>query len=116
VNGSSAHFEVHRNEGVAILSVSGEVDISHTEEYELARAEALDAGLPVVIDLENCEFIDSRGLQGIIQTFNLATERGQPFALAGSGTQVRRVLQVSGMANLLPYFRKLEDAVGHVRR
>jgi anti-sigma B factor antagonist len=116
VDRPGAHFDVRREEGIAILSISGELDLSQSAQYTLVRDEALGTGLPLVMNFEECEFIDSRGLQGIIQTFNLATEAGQPFALAGSGSQVRRVMELSGMANLLPYFRRLEDAVDHVRQ
>jgi len=112
----TAQFDVRREDGVAILSISGELDLSNVEEYELAQGEAIGTGLPVVMDFGGCEFIDSRGLQGIIETFNLATELGQPFALAGSGPQVRRVFDLTNMANLLPYFPGVEDAVQHVKQ
>jgi anti-sigma B factor antagonist len=115
VDRPGAHFDVRREDGIAILSVSGELDLSEMAQYTLARDEVLGAGLPLVMNFEACEFIDSSGLQGIIQTFNLAVEAGQPAALAGSGVQVKRVLHLSGMADLLPYFERLEDAVAHVR-
>jgi anti-sigma B factor antagonist len=109
-----AEFEVRRNDGTVILSISGELDVASAADFDLARAEALSTGLPVVIDLAECEFIDSSGVAGIIRTFDRATDADQPFALAGSGPQVRRVLDLSGMSQMLPYFRSLDEAIRHV--
>jgi anti-anti-sigma factor len=113
VNDEAAEFQVHRRDGVAVVSVSGELDAACTEGFDIACEEALSSGLPVVIDLEACDFIDSQGISGIIQTSHLASGAGRGFALAGSGPQVKRVLELSGMSRLLPYFENLEDAVNH---
>jgi anti-sigma B factor antagonist len=110
-----ADFRVERTDGVAVLRVLGELDLTGAAAYDRARAEALGAGLPLVIDLRECEFIDSLGLAGLIHAFNRATEAGKGFALAAPGEQTRRVLHASGMEEFLPCFRTLEDALGHVR-
>ncbi len=110
-----ATLELRRERDVVILAISGEFDLSCSDSLDEMREEALATGLPVVIDLTRCEFIDSHGLAGIIRAFNQSTDAGLPFALAGSGPQVRRVLEVAGLTVVLPYFRELEDAVQHVR-
>jgi anti-sigma B factor antagonist len=113
-HGDRAKFELRRYLDVAILSVSGEFDMAGVEEFKRLRVEAVNSELPVVIDLTECEFIDSLGLGAIIEAFSATTQAGKGFGLAGSGARVQRLLQISGMVDALPYFSSLEDAVNQV--
>jgi anti-anti-sigma factor len=115
-HGDTARFELREQLGVAILCVSGECDFAYAEEFDRLGADAVDTGLPVAVDLTGCEFIDSSGIGRIMKTFAGAREAGQRFALAGSGPQVARVLEVSGVTDALPYFPELEDAIAYLHR
>lgn len=100
---------LERNGQVAILAVEGEFDLASKDEFEeqLDKAIALEA--PLVVDLEHCRFIDSSGIAELMRSFELASDRG--FALAASGPQVHRVLDLVGIPRHMPTFDTREDAL-----
>jgi anti-anti-sigma factor len=116
MHGDKPEFELRRHEDVSVLSVSGELDMASVDEFKRLRAQALEAELPLAIDLTDCGFVDSLGLAGITMAYLAVTEAGQRFALAGSGSQVKQVIELTGMADAIPYFSDLAAAVEYLRR
>ncbi|MDF3299088.1 STAS domain-containing protein [Streptomyces tropicalis] len=52
-----------RPDGTALLTVSGEIDMSNSDAFAEALAKALDATAePLVLDLSAVEYLDSAGL------------------------------------------------------
>jgi anti-anti-sigma factor len=102
----AAKFTVKRRDGIGVLAAKGELDWAAAEAFRRARKEALSTGLPLVIDLTDCEFIDVAGIAWIIRTF----QAGHGFALVGAGPQVRRLLDLVGVAGLVPCFDDLGSA------
>lgn len=103
-------FKVHRRGGVTILATSGELDLAAADGYRAARAKAVASGLPLIIDLTDCVFIDSTGIACLVGTF----QAGSDVALVGSGPQVRSVLELVGLPDLVPTFESLQQAVDHM--
>jgi anti-sigma B factor antagonist len=101
--------------GVAVIDVPVELDLARAEEMRAAREKAVALGVPVVVNLADCDFIDSTGVGLVISAFREASEVGVPFALAGSGPQVRHVLELVGVHAVVPYFTSLPAAMEHVR-
>jgi N-acetylglucosaminyldiphosphoundecaprenol N-acetyl-beta-D-mannosaminyltransferase len=58
-------------------------------------------GAPVVIDLSDARFIDSAGLRIMVQTQQLAWQRGTTLIFAGAQPAVRNVLRNAGLELLL---------------
>lgn len=98
------HFHVDRTEdGAAIvLAVSGELDLaaSPTLEEELDRAFA-DSAEHLIIDLRELDFIDSTGLSVLVKAHQRAEDSGRRFGLVNGGSQVRRLLNLTGIAERL---------------
>jgi anti-sigma B factor antagonist len=67
-----------------------------TFEAELWRAESYGLGV-VVIDLGGVEFIGSSGLTALWSAQERARSRGWRLALAGLGSQLMRVLEITGL-------------------
>jgi anti-sigma B factor antagonist len=91
--------------GVERVSLEGELDRSVAEQLELALLTS--AGRPVVIDLTDCEFIDSSGIAQIVEHWRASD--GQ-LALAGAGSQTARVLETAGVVDGIETFETFEDA------
>ena len=108
-------FAVREESGVAVLAARGDIDYVATEAFRTAREDALALRLPLVIELSECDFIDSTGIACIIRSFQEATRREQGFALVGSPKQVGSVLELVGMPRFVPSFTTLEEAVRHLR-
>ena len=105
--------KLEREDGVAIVAVNGEFDLAGAEDFEAVLDEALTLETPLVVDLEHCKFIDSTGIDLLVRSARDAAGHG--FALAASGPQVHRVLELVGIPERLPTFDTRDEAVEAVR-
>lgn len=88
--------------GVAVVKMSGEVDLSNSDELERRCAEAMDAGAwEVVLDLSDVVFFGSSGITALYRIRAEGLERGVPVSVTASPT-VASTLQATAMDNLLP--------------
>lgn len=101
--------------GVRTISVRGELDLSTAPELEAPLEQALenDAG-SVLIDLTQCEFIDSTGIALIVRAWQ-QREGADSFALCGIGDQVERVLDITGLESAIPTHGNREEAIAQLR-
>ena len=109
-------FEISSGPGPAdvyVVHVAGEVDMSHEEQLhaELRRAVEADAK-GIVVDLTECEFIDSSGIRALL----LSREEAKPddgseiLAVATSSEQILRILGVMGIDQVIPIKPTVEEA------
>lgn len=97
---------VTREQGATVVAVAGELDAASTPDLERPLNEltsSQDGGL--VLDLSNCQFVDSTGLHVIIDARGAVEERGGRFALCcAQHGPVARVIEVAlpGMIELHP--------------
>jgi anti-sigma B factor antagonist len=100
-------------QGVCVVRVAGEVDLSHEEELraELRRAVASDAQA-IVVDLTECEFIDSTGVRVLLLSRDAqgSEEDSGGLAVAASSEQILRVLTVMGVAQVIPIRATVDEA------
>jgi anti-sigma B factor antagonist len=93
------------SDGVFIVHVSGELDISHEEELraELNRGVAENNG-GIVVDLTDCEFIDSSGVRALLLGREAQRENGSEgrLVIASGSTQIVRILSVMGVDEAIP--------------
>jgi anti-sigma B factor antagonist len=98
--------------GLVSVEIAGEFDFADAERSGEAIAAALgDAESGLLLDLSDCEFIDSTGIHALIQADRRAREAGLRIAIAGSGPQVRLVFDVTGLAEHLPIFSARDAAI-----
>jgi anti-sigma B factor antagonist len=73
-SGEAFRLKTARDDDVVRLGISGELDLSRAEQLEGAiRAEASDAR-EIVIDLTDLQFMDSSGLQVLLQAYGRSRE------------------------------------------
>jgi anti-sigma B factor antagonist len=120
-----APFETSSAEvdGVRIVAVRGELDLSTAPDLRGPLDAALDDGqASVLIDLSECEFIDSTGIALIVRAWQRLNGDGD--GNSGSGgrlvictdrDQVRRVLDVSGLDQSIPVHATREDGLAALR-
>lgn len=82
--------------GTLILRVLGELDLAVAGQLEEAL-EGADPGDRVVVDLTDCEFIDSTGLAVVLRGQQRQASSGGRLVLCNPNQQVQRVLEVSGL-------------------
>lgn len=85
------------------IAPSGELDIASAPEFEQAIADATaEPGAELVLDLRELTFMDSTGLRALAQTNARADEAGFALSIVRGPRQIGRVLEISGLADLLP--------------
>jgi anti-anti-sigma factor len=93
-----AGHSVWRRDGVVVVGITGEIDVSNAEALELAIAAEVDneaAGL--VLDLAGLAFMDSSGVHLLFSLAERLRHRGFGFAIVlPELTPPRRVLELSG--------------------
>jgi anti-anti-sigma factor len=98
---------------VYVVRVAGEVDMSHEEELrgELRAAVAADSK-GVVVDLTECEFIDSTGVRALLLSREAQHSQGGPerLVVAASSEQILRILSVMGIDQVIPIHPTVEEA------
>lgn len=94
--------EEHRQGGASVLTVSGELDLRTAPELERRLDEAFTSGAElVIVDLRQVEFMDSSGLRVMLTAHQRAQDSRRRFALVRGAEQVERVLQLTGVGDLL---------------
>ncbi len=99
-----SHFRLAgRTEGGAhVITVSGELDLAVAASLESELSRAVESGAEhIVIDLSQLEFIDSTGLGVLVSAHQRAAEAGCRLGVTNPGTQVARLLQLTGLTERL---------------
>jgi anti-sigma B factor antagonist len=100
------------DDGTATVTVRGEIDFSNADEVAHGIRDAVTHWSPatVYIDLADATFIDSTGLGALIEGYRTAAERGSGFVVVNPNGSFRRVLAVTGLADLFGLGAELDDA------
>lgn len=116
-----APFEVKVGElehGVRTIFVRGELDLSTAPELEGPLERALDGDEgSVLIDLSQCEFIDSTGIALIVRAWQRldSGENGRVLVICSQNDQVRRVLEITGLELSIPVHQTREEALAALK-
>jgi anti-anti-sigma factor len=97
-------IQSHRSDTVERVRVKGEVDLSVVGELdrEMRRAEATDANW-IELDLDQLEFLDASGVRLLLSLSQRSRSNGNRLRIRpASSPQVRRVLELTGVAERLP--------------
>jgi anti-sigma B factor antagonist len=102
--------------GLAVLTISGEHDLSTAPNLRRRLDGLLDEGTATVVDLSAATFIDSSILGVILDGRRHAAEANIGFAVVHSNgaDAVDRVLEVTGLRAELPVHSRREEAVTEV--
>ncbi|MEA2131566.1 MAG: anti-sigma factor antagonist [Solirubrobacteraceae bacterium] len=85
------------------IAPSGELDIASAPAFEQAIADATaEPGAELVLDLRELTFMDSTGLRTLAQANVKAVQAGTALSIWRGPRQIERVLEISGLADLLP--------------
>ncbi|MEU0884069.1 STAS domain-containing protein [Lentzea sp. NPDC005914] len=110
-----AQAKAFADNGVVVVTLTGEVDMVNAEEMRSALQAQLDARPDVlVVDLA-LDFLGSAGLMMLIQIHRSAEQGGSRFGVVASSRPAWRPLELSGLANVLPLFDSAPEAVKSLR-
>jgi anti-anti-sigma factor len=95
-------------DGVVIVSVTGELDMSTVDQVAIALQDATTRGVPVVLDMTGLRFFSSAGLRLLVR---LRESASVDVRLAGDQRVVLRPLELTGLLDLFPVHASVADAV-----
>ncbi len=99
------------------ISVHGELDLSTAPELEGPLEETLEGDQgSVLIDLSQCEFIDSTGIALIVRAWQRldSGENGRALVICSHNEQVRRVLEITGLELSIPVHETRDEALAAI--
>jgi anti-anti-sigma factor len=109
------------DDGVRVIAVRGELDLSTASDLEGPLEEATSSGdASVLIDLSECEFIDSTGIALIVRAWQRLdrTAEGEGegrVVICSDNDQVRRVLEITGIELSIPIHSGKDEALAALR-
>ena len=97
------HVKVARNDGTAVVSLRGELDLAAVDEFTAAVTTALAQCQQLELDLGGLVFLDSAGLRAIVAIHNASRTRGFTYGLRPGPPQVQRLFALTGVEELLTF-------------
>ena len=84
-----------------VVALAGELDLSGLTDLRRVLNQANSYGVTVEVDLAGVRFMDSSGISALIGAYHGAVAGGHTLTVTNPGGQVRRVLQITGVLDLL---------------
>jgi anti-sigma B factor antagonist len=102
-------MRVDRDGSTRRVVLTGELDLHAAEEFEreLKRIET-EGAATVVVDLSGLELIDSIGMRALLQARARARANKIELVLTPGPEHVQRVLEIAGIARVLPFADEAE--------
>jgi stage II sporulation protein AA (anti-sigma F factor antagonist) len=98
--------------GLAVVSASGEIDLSTVPALETALLEAQSAALAtLIVDLDRVTFLDSSGISALVAAHKRANAAGTGLRIISSARAVRRPLELVGLDAVLKLFDSYDAAL-----
>jgi anti-sigma B factor antagonist len=113
--GGFAGMRCEDKDRIQIVSVRGEVDLywAHRLRELIWQAKRQAGGDPprVVVDLSKVEFIDTAGLEVLLEEWNASRKFDGRMGLVAQQGPITRLLEVTGLSELFDLYAEPEAAV-----
>ncbi|BFU47561.1 STAS domain-containing protein [Krasilnikovia sp. MM14-A1004] len=97
---------------IVVLSVGGELDMATAPQLQDQITDLLERGhARLVFDLAEVSFCDSTGLSVFVRAKNSTDDAGGTVRLAAPQRGVLRILEVSGLVEVLGTYPSIDEAI-----
>ncbi len=97
--------------GIAVLSISGEIDLASAAAVEKAIAEVLAQDPPsLIIDLLRVQFLASTGVGILVRACDTFVDR-ERFSVVAQGRMTHRIIELLNLDGALSLQETVEDAL-----
>jgi anti-sigma B factor antagonist len=111
LNGPGLSWSVETIGRSAVVHLHGEIDLDTQDEFGRAAQAGLAQNSPVVVlDLTKVTFLGSVGLRVLVLTHRAAVQAGRVLQVVDGSPIVHRILEVSGLDQILSIHPTLDDA------
>jgi anti-sigma B factor antagonist len=105
-------FPLDLIKGLPVVAAPEEVDITNAAELRAALVGAAEDGhTTLVVDMTGTRFCDSAGLHVLVHAHKRARADGGELLLALDAAEVLRILEITGIDQLIPVFASLDEAL-----
>jgi anti-sigma B factor antagonist len=109
--GGELSVTVRHERAVAIVEVTGDIDLTTVAELRERLFALADQGQPLIIDLNRVTFIDSAGLGVLIGAARRAGEHGGSLHAVCSQPQPRKLLWMTGVDRRIPLSATVDETL-----
>lgn len=111
-----AEIEGFDDDGVLVVTVTGELDVSNVESLADVAYDLPNDALGLVLDLCAATYIDSATIGLLFKLHGALRRRGQALrVVCGPGSSARRVLELTGFDQSAPNELDRESAIAAIR-
>jgi len=101
--------------GAACLAVKGELDLAGVASFLGYLTKASDGGANVVLDLSGLDYIDSSGINALLDAQRRFSTTGHQIVLAAVSPRIQRILQIVALEQVIPVYPTLDAAMKRLR-
>ena len=105
-------LEVTERDGVAILAVTGEVDVATAPRLRQQLVEIASSGQDtLIVDLGAVEFLDSTGLGVLVSGLKRFRTQGGELVVVCTRPRIVKVFEITGLTTVFGMHATIEDAI-----
>jgi anti-sigma B factor antagonist len=102
----------HVTEATCVLALAGEIDLTQAAELDGELGSLVEEGTTqIIVDLLEVPFLESTALGVLLKYSRLLRSNGGELTLVTDDVRVRRVIEITGLANHFHLERTLSEAV-----
>jgi anti-sigma B factor antagonist len=99
-------------EGATILDLAGDIDARCAPLLRQSLVEVIESvGGVIVVDLSDVSYLDSVGLGTLVGALKRANERGAALRFVVTGSQILKVLNITGLIRVFETYATAEEAI-----
>jgi stage II sporulation protein AA (anti-sigma F factor antagonist) len=100
-----------RRDGFLIVTVAGELDVVTSRQFDEYLTQERGENDRVILDLSAVDFMDTGSLAAIVGHWKQLTAAGGTLVLAGPRYRYTKTLWITGLADRLPLYGSVDEAV-----
>jgi len=109
-------FDITKVGDVAVIKLSGRVDVQAALELEKEMNNILSSGLnKIVFDMNDVQHLSSSGIRVLISTLRRTMSNNGWVRLARVNQAVKKILKLVELENLFTYYENVDDAIKDVK-
>lgn len=104
-------FSMESHDAGVVVAVSGELDIVTSQQFDDYLSDASAGRDLVVLDMSAVDFMDTSALAVIVSHWRRQVAAGGLFLLAGARYRYTKALWITGLADRLPMYADVAEAL-----
>src|ERR1700729_3335126 len=108
---TEVQLSTQTRDATVVVAVRGELDVVNSQQFDDYLTEASAGTDRVVLDLSAVDFMDTSALAVVVSHWRHQVDAGGMFLLAGARYQYTKALWITGLADRLPMYDSVDDAL-----